>query len=129
MHPLIFCYSFSLGDDGTSRPTLPQLLRLKVPQGVGAHYTTFGVLLLNDETGSRVEALKMECLGVPGNITQKILQEWLEGKGLEPVTWETLIQTLRDSELSSLADHIGDDVPQNSTKSARRDTRKRCSLF
>ena len=39
-------------------------------------------------------------------ICRKILQEWLEGKGLEPVTWETLIQTLRDSKLSSLADHI-----------------------
>ena len=106
MHPLIFSYSFSLGDDGTSRPTLPELLRLKVPQGVGANYTTFGVLLLNDELGSRVQALKMDCLGVPENITQRVLQEWLEGRGLEPVTWETLIQTLRDSGLSSLAEHI-----------------------
>ena len=123
-------YSFSLGDDGTSRPTLPELLRLKVPQGVGANYTTFGVLLLNDELGSRVQALKMECLGVPENITQKILQEWLKGKGLEPVTWQTLIQTLGDSGLSSLAEHIRlrDDVPQNLTKSAHPDTRKRCSL-
>ena len=48
----------------------------------------------------------MECLGVPENVTQRVLQEWLEGKGLEPVTWETLIQTLRDSGLSSLAEHI-----------------------
>ena len=97
---------FFSGDNGSSRPTLPQLLRLKVPQGVGANYTTFGVLLLNDELGSRVQALKMDCLGVPENVTQRVLQEWLEGKGLEPVTWETLIQTLRDSGLSSLAEHI-----------------------
>ena len=125
----MFSYSFSLGDDGASRPTLPELLRLKVPQEVGAHYTTFGVLLLDDKTGSRVEALKMECLGVPENVTQKILQEWLKGKGLEPVTWQTLIQTLRDSGLSSLAEHIRlGDVPQNLTKSAHPDTRKRCSL-
>ena len=48
----------------------------------------------------------MECLGVPENVTQRVLQEWLKGRGLEPVTWETLIQTLRDSGLSSLADHI-----------------------
>ena len=48
----------------------------------------------------------MECLGVPENVTQRVLQEWLEGKGLEPVTWETLIQTLRDSGLSPLAEHI-----------------------
>ncbi|CAI8031779.1 hypothetical protein GBAR_LOCUS18013, partial [Geodia barretti] len=35
-------------------PTLPQLLRLKIPQRVGANYSTFGILLLNDTVGSRV---------------------------------------------------------------------------
>ena len=35
----------------------------------------------------------------------RILQEWLQGKGL-PVTWESLIQTLRDTGLSVLADQI-----------------------
>ena len=33
----------------------------------------------------------------------KILQEWLEGKGLQPVTWETLTKILGDTGLSSLA--------------------------
>ena len=36
----------------------------------------------------------------------KILQEWLEGKGLQPVTWETLTKTFRDTGLSSLAEQI-----------------------
>ena len=103
---------FFSGDDGTSRPTLPELLRLKVPQGVGANYTTFGVVLLNDELGSRVDAIDNMYCRDGERICLKILQEWLEGKGLEPVTWNTLIQALRDSGLSSLADHIrlGDDV-------------------
>ena len=35
----------------------------------------------------------------------RILQEWLEGKGL-PVTWESLVQVLRDTGLSVLADLI-----------------------
>ena len=35
----------------------------------------------------------------------RILQEWLEGKGL-PVTWESLVQTLRNIDLSVLADQI-----------------------
>ena len=52
-----------------------------------------------------MEGIKVGCLGIPENITHKILQEWLEGKGL-PVTWQSLIQTLRDSELSALADQI-----------------------
>ena len=87
------------------RPTLPDLLRLKVPQGVGPEYSTFGVLLLNDTTGSRVASMEIECSNSPERITRKILQEWLEGKGL-PVTWETLINTLRDTGLEALADQI-----------------------
>ena len=35
----------------------------------------------------------------------RILQEWLEGKGVS-VSWQSLIQALRDTELSELADHI-----------------------
>ena len=72
---------------------------------MGANYTTFGILLLNDDLGSLTQALKLECLGVAESVTLRILQKWLEGKGL-PVTWQTLINTLRDIELSSLADHV-----------------------
>ena len=87
------------------QPSLPELLRLKVPQLVGANYSTFGIILLNDKTGSQVDSIEEYCRGNPEKITRKILQEWLEGKGL-PVTWESLVQTLRDIHLSILADHI-----------------------
>ena len=92
-------------------PTLPQLLRLKIPQGVGPHYYTFGIILLDDPVGRRVRALQMECLGNAYNTVVKILVEWLEGRGLEPVTWETLIKTLRDSDLSALADEVHQRLP------------------
>ena len=88
------------------RPTLPELLHLRVPQQVGANYSMFGIFLLNDETGSRVRGFKQACLGDPEDVVLRILQEWLEGKGL-PLTWESLIKTLRDTGLSTLADHIG----------------------
>ena len=87
------------------RPSLPELLRLKVPQEVGANYSTFGIFLLNDETGNRVNIIEHDCHWQAEPIVRKILQEWLEGKGL-PVTWESLVQTLRDSNLSTLADEI-----------------------
>ena len=89
-----------------SGPSLPQLLRLKIPQRVEANYSTFGILLLNDTVGSRIRAIKMECLGNTYSTVVQILQEWLQGRGLEPVTWETLIKTLRDSDLSALADEV-----------------------
>ena len=87
-------------------PTLPQLLRLKIPQRVGSHYSTFGILLLNDANGSKVLALRKSCNGDVDDIILRILQEWLEGRGLEPVSWETLVQTLRDSDLSPLANEV-----------------------
>ena len=90
----------------SSGPTLPELLRLKVPQQVGANYSTFGIILLNDTVGSRVRSFKQACQGDPEDVMLRILQEWLEGKGLLPVTWQTLVKTLRDIELSTLADQI-----------------------
>ena len=87
------------------QPSLPELLCLKVPQEVGANYSTFGIILLNDKTGSRVNAIDDECRGKSDRIILRILQEWLEGKGL-PVTWESLVKTLRNIDLSVLADQI-----------------------
>ena len=86
-------------------PSLPELLHLKVHQEVGANYSIFGIFLLNDQTGSRINAIDDECRGKLDRIILRILQEWLEGKGL-PVTWESLVQTLRDTGLSVLADQI-----------------------
>ena len=87
------------------QPTLPELLRLKVPERVGTKYQEFGIFLLNDTTGSKVESLKHQHMGDPSRITMGILQEWLEGRGL-PVSWGTLIQTLRDIQLNLLAEEV-----------------------
>ena len=86
-------------------PTLPGLVRLKVPQQVGANYSMFGICLLNDITGSRVGVIENDCQRMSEKIILRILQEWLEGKGL-PLTWESLIKTLRDTGFSNLADEI-----------------------
>ena len=86
-------------------PSLPELLRLKVPQEVGANYSTFGIILLDDQTGSRVNTIEHDCHYQSEPIVRKILQEWLEGKGL-PVTWDLFVQTLRHMDLSVLANQI-----------------------
>ena len=95
------CIFYFSGDP----PSMPELLRLRVHQQVGANYNYFTFFLLKDKTGSRVKMIEDECRGRPERIVLRILQEWLEGKGL-PVTWESLIQTLRDTDLSVLADQI-----------------------
>ena len=89
------------------KPSLPKLLRLKLSQKVGVHYMQFGVLLLDDEDGSLVEAITHECLGRCDKIVHRILVEWVRGRG-RAVTWKTLVDTLKDCDLASLADHIMD---------------------
>ena len=84
------------------RPTLPELLCLNVHSKVGANYYTFGILLLNDD-GSLVDSMEVECHSRPERIVIKILQEWLQGNGLLPVTWNTLIETLKNTGLPELA--------------------------
>ena len=39
-------------------------------------------------------------------INIEILQEWLTGRGKQPVTWATLVEVLRDIELYTLAGDI-----------------------
>ena len=87
------------------KPSLPKLLDLDIPEKVGAGYRKFGTFLLNDETGSLVDAIEIQSLGNPHRITLKILQDWVVGKGELP-TWQTLVQTLRRCKLTILADQI-----------------------
>ena len=39
-------------------------------------------------------------------INTEILQEWMTGRGKQPVTWATLIEVLRDVKLLALAHDI-----------------------
>ena len=89
----------------TEKPSLPKLLDLEVVEKIGTENEKFGTFLLKDDTGVLVDAIKHDCLGKTHQITRKILQEWLAGKG-EPVTWACLVKTLRRCKLNALADEI-----------------------
>lgn len=82
---------------------MPKLLRfplksgriINIPQQVGAYYCTFGILLLNDETGVQVDAITTQYRGDVEKINFEILKLWMRGKG-KPVSWDTLIGVLKD---------------------------------
>ena len=88
-----------------SRPTLPQLLTMDLPLRVGDRFETFGVLLLDDETGDKMAIMREKFMRDPERVTMEVLREWLAGKGVE-VSWESLIATLRNSKLKLMADQI-----------------------
>ena len=66
----------------------------------------FGILLLEDKNGTRIQSIIHECRENPERIIMKVLQEWITGRGKLPVSWDTLIEVLRDIDLCTLADDI-----------------------
>ena len=95
------------------KPTLIELLRLRgrerrinVPQEVSTKYTQFGILLLEDTNGDRVRNMDHKHRGDAEQINMEILQEWVSGRGKQPVSWATLTEVLRDMKLSELASDI-----------------------
>ena len=92
-------------ETANTEPTLPQLMRLKIPEKVGRNYRKFGTLLLNDDIGSLVDIAEKSCHYQPDDIVTSILRKWLQ-EGPTPVTWDNLTQVLRDCGLQTLADYL-----------------------
>ena len=90
-------------ETANTEPTLPQLMRLKIPEKVGRNYRKFGTLLLNDDIGSLVDIAEKSCHYQADDIVTSILRKWLE-EGPTTVTWDNLIQVMRDCGLQTLAD-------------------------
>jgi hypothetical protein len=80
--------------------------RIKIIDKIGDSYVEFGVLLLQDDDGNKIRAIKEEQRGKVANINHEILRLWLSGKGRQPVTWATLVSVLQDIELVELAKDI-----------------------
>ena len=77
-------------------------------------YETLGMQLLNDSDGLKIRSIETAQRGDPHRITVVILQEWLQGKGRLPVTWQTLVECLRDANLHVVAGYIEDAFSQES---------------
>ena len=80
--------------------------RINIPQQIGTNFMKFGILLLEDETGSRIQSIIHECRDNAEQVNMKVLQEWIAGRGKLPVSWDTLIEVLQDIDLSTLADDL-----------------------
>ena len=94
-----------LGEDTRLQPDLPELLRLQIPEEVGAEYFIFGIHLLDDRIGYQVGVFENNCHFQVERILLKILQCWLTREPT-PVTWSNFIETLRKSNLHSLANEV-----------------------
>ena len=80
---------------------------INIPEQISTNYLTFGVLLLNDETGAEVTAIIKEHRENATQINLEILRWWIGGKG-QPLSWDTLVSVLEDIRLCTLAGDIKD---------------------
>ena len=94
-------------------PKLPELIHfhsrnrtINVPQQISTKCHDFGVLLLEDDSGSKVDAITHEHRDNPYKINCTVIKQWLRGEGRKPVNWNTLVAVLRDSENYTLAVEI-----------------------
>ena len=62
--------------------------------------------MLEDRNGARIRALALKHMNDANEINIEIIEEWVAGKGKQPVTWKILIQVLQDIELSTLAEEM-----------------------
>ena len=98
------------------RPDLLKLLNfpgksgnISIPQQVGAQYSMFGVVLLDDKTGAEVNAIATQYWGNAQQINFEILRLWIGGKG-KPLSWDALIDVLNAIGLNTLAGDIQDSL-------------------
>ena len=94
-----------------SKPTLPHLIAFPFKTGDGsivqkiAGSREFWVLLLKDDDGSIVRGITVPNQS-PNEITLTIITRWIQGNGLQPISWGTFIKTLRKAGLVTLANDI-----------------------
>ena len=101
----------------TGVPTVKLLTSLPIPgdgakknlniiQRTSTHYENLAMHLLDDDNCEIVDCLKEQCRGNPVEIVTAVYKKWIQGTGRKPVTWQTLVDVLKEIELNSLAEEI-----------------------
>ena len=102
----------------TGVPTMKLLTSLPIPgdgakrknlniiQRTSTRYTKLAMYLLDDDNCEIVDCLKEKYRGDPEEIVTAVYKKWINGAGRKPVTYQTLVDVLRDIELTSLAEEI-----------------------
>ena len=93
----------------TSLPILGDCTKpknLSIIQRTGTRYTKLAMFLLDDDNCEIVDSLMEKYRDDPEKIVTAVYKKWISGTGRKPVTWQTLLDVLREIELNSLAEEI-----------------------
>ena len=97
--------SFSSGQ----KPTLKALQKYVVPHAT-PKWEDLGIELELDEDGQLLDDIKKERGKDEAKCCLDVLKKWLQGAGVEPKTWGTLIHCLREIEAQEAVESIEENV-------------------
>jgi len=108
---LLQCSSFlTVSGD---QPTLPELTSFQsrgrtvnIAVEISTKSYQFCIQLLDDGNGARFQATEYKYERDVVKMNTHILVEWLQGRGVQPVSWTTLAKVLEDIDLGTLASDI-----------------------
>ena len=96
-------------------PTMAQLQtlettdeeKIKIIRTVASDWMFIGDQLDFDKAGTKLNQIKADCGGEGvGACCRSMFQYWLNGNGLQPVSWDTLIEILNNCNFGELAERV-----------------------
>ena len=104
-----------------SEPRLAELITLKTRKGervniieyLAPQWKQFGLCLDFDRTGRQLDLIEAEQSHRAVACCREMFKHWLEGNGVQPVTWRTLIELLDHCNERFLVEQIKDALKLN----------------
>ena len=106
----------SLFSHADATPTLAKLSVLRTAKGkkifivkrLTPYWRELGILLDFDDRGSQLDTIEKAHPTDPKACCQAMFQHWVNGNGMRPCSWRTLIELLEDCDQQELAQEIQD---------------------
>ena len=92
--------------DRLSLMKLPNGERVKIIETVAKDWRKVGCQLNFDRVGNQLDIIEKQKLKDPVACCEAMFQHWLNGNGVKPTTWKTLIDILTDCEHVVLAQQV-----------------------
>ena len=90
---------------------------VRISERIGAQNIKLATYLLNDNDGTIMHAIENDAGGITETMNREIFRRWLNGSGVQPVSWKVLVDGLRDiAQLKELANDIVDALIMNTVQ-------------
>ena len=92
--------------DKLSLMKLPNGERVKIIETIAKDWRIVGCQLNFDRAGNRLSLINKQELNNPIACCEAMFQHWLNGNGVKPATWKTLIDILEDCDYIALKEQV-----------------------